>query len=74
MEIFHFLHYGRSLVLVFIGFEMVLHHKLYIPIEIALCVVAYTIYASFVMSNAIPSKESLRLDFPDSDPEVEAET
>gem|GEM_PF-4835978 len=53
---------------------MVLHHKLHIPIEIALCVVAYTICASFVMSIAIPSKDSLKLDFPDSDPEVEAET
>jgi tellurite resistance protein TerC len=71
MEIFHFLHYGLSLVLVFVGFKMVLHHKLHIPIEVALCVVAYTIYASIVLSIAIPSKEPRQLDFPDSDPEAE---
>jgi len=74
MEIFHFLHYGLSFVLVFVGFKMVLHHKLHIPIEIALCVVAYTIYASIVISISFPSKEPRELDYSDSKRDPEAET
>jgi tellurite resistance protein TerC len=74
MEIFHFLHYGLSFVLVFVGFKMVLHDKFDIPIEIALGVVAYTIYTSIVISIAFPSKESLALEFPESKRDTDVET
>ncbi|MDA0838246.1 MAG: TerC family protein [Planctomycetota bacterium] len=73
MEIFHFLHFGLSFILVFVGFKMVLHDELHIPIEIALSVVAYTIYTSIVLSIAFPTRDSRAVEFPQSELDTEAE-
>jgi tellurite resistance protein TerC len=50
MKLFHFLHYGLSIVLVFIGGKMLISGFYHIPIEISLGVVAGVIGLSIVLS------------------------
>lgn len=50
MQMFHHLHYGLSLILVFVGVKMVLSHFVKIPIWIALSFIALTLIASIVAS------------------------
>ncbi|MDP6359716.1 MAG: hypothetical protein QF473_31640, partial [Planctomycetota bacterium] len=54
MQIFHYLHYGLSIVLVFVGVKMVLADMYKIPIGVALGVVAGTILLSILVSIARP--------------------
>ena len=56
MEVFHFLHYGLSAILVFIGAKMLLSHYYDIPIHIALGVVAALLAISVIASLAFPMK------------------
>jgi len=56
MELFRFLHYGLSLVLVFIGVKMLLSNYLEIPIGIALGVVAGVLAVSVVLSLIFPKR------------------
>jgi len=58
MEIFHYLHYGLSIVLIFIGTKMLLSHYLEIPTAIALGVVAGVLLISVLASLAHPKKSS----------------
>jgi len=51
---FHYLHYGLSLVLVFVGIKMVIADFYKIPIVVALGVVALTIVVSILASIALP--------------------
>ena len=56
MQIFHYLHYGLSLVLVFVGVKMVLADVYKIPIAVALGVVAGTILSSVIASVLMPKQ------------------
>jgi tellurite resistance protein TerC len=54
LDLFHFLHYGLSLILVFVGTKMILSHWITLPIGVTLAVVGTTILISIVASLAFP--------------------
>jgi tellurite resistance protein TerC len=56
MELFHYLHYGLSLVLIFVGGKMLVSHYYQIPTEIALGIVAGILIMSVVASMLHPKK------------------
>ncbi len=56
IETFHLLHYGLSLILIFIGVKMLASHYITIPIGIALGVVAGVLLLSIVASLLFPAK------------------
>jgi tellurite resistance protein TerC len=56
MELFHYLHYGLSLVLIFVGGKMLVSHYYQIPTEIALGTVAGILIISVVASMLHPKK------------------
>lgn len=57
MEIFHYLHYGLSVVLIFIGAKMLLSHYYSIPTHWALFVVLLVLAISVLASLLFPRKE-----------------
>ena len=57
IEAFHFLHYGLSLILIFIGLKMLTSHFVDIPIGIALAAVVGTLLVSVVLSLLFPRKK-----------------
>jgi tellurite resistance protein TerC len=59
MELFHYLHYGLSAVLVFIGAKMLTSHYYEMPTVWALAVVAGLLALSIVMSLLFPQKPAL---------------
>ena len=56
MEVFHLLHYGLSVILIFIGTKMLLSHYVRIPIGAALGVVGGVLLVSIVLSLLFPRK------------------
>ena len=56
MEVFHYLHYGLSVVLIFIGAKMLVSHYYQIPTALALGVVAGVLGISVAASLAFPKK------------------
>ncbi len=58
MNVFHFLHYGLSVILVFVGVKMIGSHWFKIPIGIALGVVAGVLVISVVASLIWPKKKN----------------
>ena len=56
MEVFHFLHYGLSVILIFIGTKMLLSHFVRIPILAALAVVAGVLLMSILLSLLFPKR------------------
>jgi tellurite resistance protein TerC len=56
MELFQYLHYGLSLVLIFVGGKMLVSHYYQIPTEIALGTVAGILIISVVASTLHPRK------------------
>jgi tellurite resistance protein TerC len=58
MEMFRYLHYGLSLVLVFVGAKMLLSHYLEIPTPVALAAVASVLAISVIASMANPKKKA----------------
>jgi tellurite resistance protein TerC len=56
MELFHYLHYGLALVLVFVGGKMLVSHYVEIPTELALGVVAVILLISVLVSVVHPQK------------------
>ncbi|MGA9565190.1 MAG: TerC family protein [Candidatus Korobacteraceae bacterium] len=56
MEVFHLLHYGLSVILIFIGAKMLVSHYVHIPIGIALGTVAGVLVVSIVLSLIFPRK------------------
>lgn len=56
MRIFHYLHYGLSVILVFVGVKMLISDLYKIPIGIALGVVAGVLAASVLLSVLRPAK------------------
>ena len=59
MEIFHYLHYGLSVVLIFIGGKMLLSHYYTIPTHWALVVVLSVLAISVIASLLFPRREVL---------------
>ncbi len=59
MEIFHYLHYGLSLILIFIGAKMLVSNYYEIPTHLALIVVAVLLAVSVGLSLAFPAKKSV---------------
>jgi tellurite resistance protein TerC len=57
IEVFHFLHYGLSLILIFIGVKMLASSYVQIPIGIALGVVAGVLLISIFLSLLFPKKK-----------------
>ncbi len=57
MELFHYLHYGLSAILVFIGIKMLASNVVAIPIGVALGVVAGILLVSVVASLLFPLKK-----------------
>jgi tellurite resistance protein TerC len=60
MEIFHLLHYGLSVILIFIGFKMLASHYVHIPIGLALGVVCGVLLISITGSLLFPKKSEAR--------------
>src|SRR5271169_4115141 len=56
IEMFHFLHYGLSLILIFIGVKMLASNYVLIPTGVALGVVAVVLAVSVVLSLMFPKK------------------
>jgi len=59
MDLFHYLHYGLSVVLIFVGLKMLGSHYVYIPTEWALAIVLFVLAASILASLVNPQKEKL---------------
>ena len=57
MDLFHYLHYGLSVVLIFIGIKMLGSHYLNIPTEWALAIVLLVLAASILASLLNPQKK-----------------
>jgi tellurite resistance protein TerC len=60
MQIFHYLHYGLSIILVFIGFKLLVSHvdALKIDMLVALGVVASILAGSIILSLIFPKKDT----------------
>ncbi|MGC2248179.1 MAG: TerC family protein [Terriglobales bacterium] len=56
MEKFHYLHYGLSLVLIFVGLKMIGEHYVDVPTEWTLAIVLGVLAASIAASVALPKK------------------
>ncbi len=57
MDLFHYLHYGLSVVLIFIGLKMLGSHYLSIPTGWALAIVVFVLGASILASLLNPQKK-----------------
>jgi tellurite resistance protein TerC len=58
MDLFHYLHHGLAVVLIFIGVKMLLAHAYPIPTWVALCVVGGVIALSVGASLIFPTKKA----------------
>jgi tellurite resistance protein TerC len=58
MEMFHYLHYGLSAVLAFVGAKMLVSDFIKVPIHIALLVIAAILIVSVIASIAYPKKKT----------------
>ena len=58
IEVFHLLHYGLSVILIFIGVKMLASRFIHIPIGVALAVVGGVLLVSVALSLAFPKKVS----------------
>jgi len=56
MDIFHYLHYGLSVVLIFIGAKMLLSHYYEIPTVVALLTVLLVLGISVAASLLLPKR------------------
>ena len=59
MQLFHYLHYGLSAILVFVGAKMLLADIYKIPVGIALGVVASILFISIIASIVRPRKTDM---------------
>lgn len=57
MKLFHYLHYGLSLILIFVGVKMLLSEFYHIPTPYALGFIALTLAGSVVLSIYFPAEE-----------------
>ncbi|HAP37231.1 MAG TPA: hypothetical protein DCQ28_15350 [Bacteroidetes bacterium] len=58
MGLFHYLHYGLSVILVFVGAKMMLVDLYKIPIELSLAVIMVILVISVVLSKMFPPKKA----------------
>jgi len=58
MDLFHYLHYGLSVVLIFIGLKMLGSHYVQLPTEWALAIVLFVLGTSIVASLLNPKKKT----------------
>ena len=58
LDLFHFLHYGLALILVFVGVKMLISSWVHVPTPVALLVVGGTLAASTAASLVWPRKHS----------------
>jgi tellurite resistance protein TerC len=68
MRLFHYLHYGLSIILIFVGFKMVLEDVITIPILVVLAVIVLLIGGSIAASMIWPRKELPDLPVPPQKP------
>jgi len=61
MEVFHYLHYGLSAVLIFVGAKMLVSHYYRVPTGIALAIVAAILIGSVAASLAFPEKKTSKM-------------
>ncbi len=59
MDLFHYLHYGLSIVLIFIGLKMLGAHYISIPTEWALGIVLFVLAASVLASLLNPQRKTM---------------
>src|ERR1051326_1881288 len=64
MKLFHYLNYGLSAVLIFIGIKMLLPERYHVPTWAALAVIAGVLVISVVASVMFPKKEESSSDAP----------
>jgi tellurite resistance protein TerC len=57
MELFHYLHYALSFILVFVGVKMLVSRVYHVPTSIALGVITATLATCIVASLVFPKKE-----------------
>ena len=57
MRLFHYLHYGLSIILIFVGFKMVLEDVITIPIVVVLAVIILLLGGSIAASLIWPRKD-----------------
>lgn len=57
MDVFHYLHYGLSVVLIFVGLKMIAAHYVEIPTVLALGIVVAVLGMSVIASVIFPRKE-----------------
>jgi len=57
MDLFHYLHYGLSVVLIFVGLKMLASHYVYIPTEWVLAIVLFVLAASILASLVNPQEK-----------------
>ncbi|MFU8859502.1 MAG: TerC family protein [Cyclonatronaceae bacterium] len=69
MRLFHYLHYGLSIILIFVGFKMVLEDVITIPIVVVLAMIIMLIGGSIAASLIWPRKELPDLPEPPQNPE-----
>jgi len=67
MKLFHYLNYGLSVVLIFIGIKMLLPERYHIPTWVALAVIAGVLAISVIASLLFPRREEADKDKPSSD-------
>ncbi|WP_341350778.1 TerC family protein [Sabulibacter ruber] len=72
MQLFHYLHYGLSLILVFIGVKLVISEFYHMNMLLALGVVAFILTASVILSLVFPKKDSKVLPLPGQEEETQA--
>jgi tellurite resistance protein TerC len=58
MEVFHYLHYGLSIILIFIGVKMLASEYFHIPIGVALWVVGGILVISVIASLLLPARKT----------------
>ncbi len=59
MDVFHYLHYGLSVVLIFVGLKMIAAHYVEIPTVLALGIVVAVLGMSVLASVVFPRKEGV---------------
>jgi tellurite resistance protein TerC len=60
MDLFHYLHYGLSIVLIFVGVKMIGSHYFHIATAWTLAAVVLVLGTSIVASLLHPRKKSMR--------------
>src|SRR5919198_3845364 len=59
MELFHYLHYGLSVILIFIGVKMLASEYFHIPVGVALAMVGGILVTSVLVSLLLPPRKTI---------------